>query len=168
VFHKANIPADQAKLLTEQFYAHQGQLQAAMREASRETTINNRAAVRALFGNEFGRNTKLAFDHMTAALGEEKRSALTDLRLADGTMLGDHPVFVEYAAHNALQGADDEALIQATDPIAGGGSLEEQYRAALDVKFTDSKKYSTPEFQTKLVKLAAAMEKRRAKDGRAA
>lgn len=168
VFHANHIPADMAKKMVDAFYAHQGEVIGAATANARETTINNRATLKAEYGAEYGRNISTAMSWLDGIIGADARNALVGLPMRDGTNLGDNPAFVKLMVQAALQSGDAEALVSIDNPGGAAGTIEEQYRAAINLRFTDPKAHGTPEHQKKLERLAGAVAKLRAKEGRAA
>lgn len=160
VFHEMNLPADTAKGIFGKYFEYETQAAAAKREHAREATINNRAAMKAEFGADYNRNLGLAKSYLDNVVGEEGRDALASMKLADGTSLGDHPAFVKMIVQAALNSGDDAAIARADiDTTGGSGSIEEQFNEAINLKFTDPKKYSSESHQARLMKLATLVEK---------
>ncbi len=111
--------------------------------------------MKAEFGKDYDRNVRLAKADLSSSVTAEKAEALVGITLADGTKLGDHPDFIRYVVAKALAGADEGALIT-SDVNAGGQSLDDAWKAAIDLKFTDPKAYHSDSHQKKLQGLAAA------------
>lgn len=156
-FHEMNLPPDSAGKLFDAYFQRRVELEQDLREAARETTVTQRAELRAEYGKEYGRNISLAKNWLDGVMGAEKREALVDVTLADGTKLGDHPEFVRMTVQAGLANAGDDVLAEA-EFGSSGVSLDEQYREALDLKFTDPAKYHSKEHQDKLLKLAAGQK----------
>jgi len=160
--HKMHVPTAQAKGLADWYFALRAKAEQQLYDAAHELTINNRAAIKAEFGKEYDRNVRIAKADLTAVLGAPERAeALVGLTLSDGTKLGDHPEFIRYAVAQALKGADETTLVT-SDLDASGKSVDDAYRAALDLKFTDPKTYHSESHQKKLATLAAAKARKKA------
>lgn len=159
--HGANVPPAAAKAAFE-FYTAQREKEAqAFGAAAHEATVNARAELKAEFGKDFGRNINVAKNFVGQFMDADTAEGLFSTTLADGTRLGDNPAFVRLLVNAGLATAGDDTLVAAEYGAAPGGSVEEQYKAALDLMKTDAKAYWSPEHQAKIEKLAAAVAKRR-------
>ena len=157
-FHELNLPADKASALLETYFARQVEFEQALHRAADEKTVEYRAELKAEYGRDYARNLNAARSWMDTVVGADVRNELIGVTLVDGTKLGDHPAFVRMIVQAGLAAAGDEQL--AVAEFGGGGkSLGEQYREALDLKFTDEKAYFSAEHQEKLMRLSAAMAK---------
>lgn len=160
--HGVHAPPAAVKAATDWYFSKQLQIREQLLEAAQQATINNRATVKAEYGKDTEYNLRLADAELVNMLGEDKAKALTAIPLADGTLLGDNPDFVRYMVQSALANADDGVM--ATPELStGGGSFEEQYKAALALADTDPKAYHSPEHQKKLQRLSALKMAREAK-----
>lgn len=151
--HKANIPPAHVQLLWGQYLGVKEKAEQQLYEAAQQTTINYKAELKAEWGRDFDKNARLGNAHLVQAVGEDQAKAFMAMTLADGTKLGDNPAFVRYIVSQALANADDAALV--TSEFGDNGkSIDDQYKAALALKFTDAKTYNSAEHQDKLMKLA--------------
>lgn len=122
-------------------------------DVAQQRTQDYKVELKTEYGKDYDRNTRIGDNFLASQLGENA-SDLTGLTLADGTKLGDNPNFVRFIVNAGLNAADDEAV--ATAELDGGQSIEDAYKTAMDLKFTDPKKYHSDEHQQKLMRLAAA------------
>lgn len=152
--HKDNVPPALVQKVFGRYLAVKEKAEQQLFEAAQQQTINYKAELKAEFGREFDRNVRLGNSHLVQAVGEDQAKAFMAMTLADGTKLGDNPAFVRYIVAQALSTADEAAL--ATSEFADNGkSIDDQYKEALALRFTDSKKYNSAEHQEKLMKLGA-------------
>lgn len=153
--HKDHVPPGVVQKVWAKYLDVKGKAEQQLYEAAQQQTINQKAELKAEFGRDFDRNTRLGNSHLIQTVGEDQAKGFMALTLADGTKLGDHPAFVRYIVAQALAAADDTTLV--TNEFGDNGqSVADQYKAALDLKFTDPKKYATAEHQSKLRRLASA------------
>lgn len=162
VFHGENLTPGQAEKLVGAYKAYEKAAIEQRRTFAIEKTAENRATIRAEFGREYDQNRHLAMQWMDGVIGADKRNAIAELTLADGTKLADHPDFVRLTVQAARAVADDGTLAAAELGAGSGKSLDEQYREALDLGRTDPKAYAHPDHQAKLIRLIKAREKRSA------
>lgn len=153
--HKDNVPPAVVQKVWNKYLGIREKAEAELYQAAQQATINYKAELKAEYGRDFDKNVRLGNQHLVQAVGEDQAKEFMAMTLADGTKLGDNPAFVRYIVSQALATADDAAL--ATSEFGDAGkSIDDLYKAALDLKFTDAKKYHSPEHQAKLQKLAAA------------
>jgi hypothetical protein len=153
--HKDNVPPAVVQKVWNKYLGIREKAEAELYQAAQAATINYKAELKAEYGRDFDKNVRLGNQHLVQAVGEDQAKEFMAMTLADGTKLGDNPAFVRYIVSQALATADDTAL--ATSEFGDAGkSVDDLYKAALDLKFTDSKRYHSPEHQAKLQKLAAA------------
>ncbi|MEL6204117.1 MAG: hypothetical protein AAFR47_02230 [Pseudomonadota bacterium] len=157
--HKQNVPPAAVNSLWAWYQGQNETMEQAAYDAAQLKTEESRVELRTEYGKEYKRHTQMA-DNFMAKHGGEKAAEIVGLTLADGTKLGDHPDFVRMMVNASLATSDDAALV--TADLASGENLDGAYQAALDLKFTDSKKYHSPEHQEKLKRMAAAKAKRQA------
>lgn len=157
-FHRLNLPPKQANELVADFLQKEMEIVAAQREIAQQLTVERKAEIRAEMGRDYDRNVRLMAASIDQHIGQERRTALMDTVLADGTRLGDHPDFVRLQAAQAMATAPDDALATA-EFGQSGTTIEEQYKAALELKFTDPVAYAKQPHQDKLMKLARAKER---------
>ncbi len=162
VFHGENLTPGQAEKLVGAYKAYEKAAIEQRRTFAIEKTAENRATIRAEFGREYDQNRHLAMQWMDGVIGADKRNAIAELTLADGTKLADHPDFIRLTVQAARAVADDGTLAAAELGAGSGKSLDEQYREALDLGRTDPKAYAHPDHQAKLIRLIKAREKRSA------
>ena len=153
--HKDNVPPAVVQKVWNKYIGIKEKAEQQLYEAAQQATIDYKAELKAEFGRDFDRNVRLGNAHLVQAVGEDQAKGFMAMTLADGTKLGDNPAFVRYIVAQALATADDAALATSESGDTGK-SVDGLYKAALDLKFTDSKRYHTPEHQAKLQKLAAA------------
>lgn len=158
--HSKNAPPELVQEAWNTYLGIRSKADQQLYEAAQEKTVNQRAEIRAEFGRDFDRNLRVGNQFLVQHLGEEKAKSLTGMTLADGTKLGDHPDFVRLFTTAALATADDAAL--ATAETNGSESVADAYRQALEVQFSDPKRYKTDEHQKKLIRLAAAANRGKA------
>lgn len=159
--HAKNVPPAVVKEVWGEYLAIKEKADQQLYEAAQQQTINYKAELKAEWGRDFDKNSRLGNAHLVQALGEDQAKAWMGLTLADGTKLGDHPITARYIVSQAMATMDDAALV--TSEFADGGkSLDEQYKAAINLKFTDPKAYNDPAHQDKLMKLAAARANKKA------
>ena len=159
--HKDNVPPALVQKVWGKNLAIKDKAEQQLYEAAQQQTINQKAELKAEYGRDFDRNVRLGNSHLVQAVGEETAKSFMALTLADGTKLGDNPAFVRYIVSQALATADDTSL--ATSEFGDNGkSVDDQYQEALKLKFTDPKRYSSAEHQSKLMKLAAAKANKKA------
>lgn len=153
--HKDNIPPAVVQKVWSKYLGIKEKAEAELYQAAQQATINYKAELKAEFGRDFDKNVRLGNQHLVQAVGEDQAQGFMAMTLADGTKLGDNPAFVRYIVAQALATADDAAL--ATSEFGDNGKgVDDLYKAALDLKFTDAKTYHSPQHQAKLQKLAAA------------
>lgn len=153
--HKDNVPPAVVQKVWAKYLGIKEKAEQQLYEAAQQQTVNNKAELKAEYGRDFDKNMRLGNAHLIEAVGEDRAKAFMALTLADGTKLGDHPDFGRYIVSQALANADDAAL--ATSEFGSDtGAIEDQYKKALDLKFTDPKTYHSDAHQAKLQKLAAA------------
>lgn len=140
--HAQNAPPGLVKAAFDQYVAMQTKWAVERAAQAQDETINRRAELRVEYGPEFKRNVGLA-DRFIAEHTGDQGDGLVGLRLADGTLLGDHPAFVRFAVNAALATSDDDTLI--ASPNAGGKADAARYKELLSLQTTDfSKYYSQP------------------------
>lgn len=153
--HKDHVPPAVVQKVWAKYLDVKGKAEQELYEAAQKQTINQKAELKAEYGRDFDRNTRLGNSHLIQTVGEDQAKAFMALTLADGTKLGDHPAFVRYIVAQAMKEADDMALVR-SEFGDSGQSVADQYQAALALKFTDPKKYASGEHQAKLMRLAGA------------
>lgn len=153
--HKDNVPPAVVQKVWNKYLGIREKAEAELYQAAQAATINYKAELKAEYGRDFDKNVRLGNQHLVQAVGEDQAKEFMAMTLADGTKLGDNPAFVRYIVSQALATADDTALATSEFGDSGKG-IDDLYKAALDLKFTDPKKYNSPEHQAKLFKLAAA------------
>jgi hypothetical protein len=159
--HEANIPPAAAKAAFEYYSELREKATQEFGAKAQEATVNARAELRAEFGKDFARNVNVAKNYIGQFMDSESAETLFSTGLADGTRLGDNPSFVRLLVNAGLATAGDDALVAAEYGSAPGGSVEEQYKAAVALMGTDPKAYWAEDHQAKVQKLAAAVAKRR-------
>jgi hypothetical protein len=164
--HKGNAPPGLVKAATDYYWSKQVANQQQLRDAALETTINRRSEIRAEWGKDYDRNTKIGNADMSSLIGEDGAKELASQTLADGTKLGDHPQFTRYILAAALRNAGDAALAMPDIATQTAGGLDAAYAAALDVQWTNPREYHSPTHQQKLERLAAAKAARGNKTSR--
>lgn len=154
--HERNAPPELVQEAWNYYTEARQKAEQELYDAAQKRTEDYRVELRSEYGKDYKRNTQIGNNFLAQQLGD-KAPEFTALTLADGTKLGDHPDFVRFIVNAGLAAADDEAL--ATTELSGGQSIADAYREALDLKFSDPKKYHTQEHQEKLQRLAAAKSK---------
>lgn len=154
--HRDNVPKGVVQKAADSYFKIRQAEEQQMYEAAVEVTTNQRAEIRAEYGRDFERNTKLADSDLVKTIGQEAAKELTGLTLANGTKLGDNPAFLRYAVNKALAVADD-AMLVTSELGSAGTTLDDAYKTAIDLKFTDPTKYHSDAHQKRLTQLAAAM-----------
>ncbi len=157
--HDSNAPKAMVKKATESYFKVRELELQQIYEAAQEKTINSRATMKAEWGRDYDRNSKLVNNDMVATIGAEAAQRIAGRTFIDGTKVGDDPDFLRYVAAKALASADDGMLVM-SDSAMAGKSVEEAYRAAIDLKFTDPTKYHSDAHQKHLQQLAAAKAQR--------
>lgn len=151
--HAKNVPPGVVKEVWGEYLAIKEKAEQQLYEAAQQTTINYKAELKAEWGRDFDKNARLGNAHLVQAVGEDQAKSFMAMTLADGTKLGDNPAFVRYIVSQAMATMDDAALV--TSEFADNGkSIDDQYKAAIALKFTDPKAYNEPQHQEKLMKLA--------------
>lgn len=162
--HEHHAPPNVVKAMIDGWSEMQSKARGQLLEAAMETTVQRRTELRTEFGKEFDRNVKLANADMTSIIGAEGAKELASLTLADGTRLGDYPVFVRYAVEAARRGADDSTLaVPDINTGSGAGSLADQIRQAHDLAYNDPKAWAAPEHQAKIDRLVKAQANQEAR-----
>lgn len=162
VAHGMNAPPHVVKGMAETYFAMQERAMQDMYDAAHNQTINHTAELKAEYGRDFTRNVNIAKGYLASTVGAVGADDLVSLTLADGTKLGDNPLFVRLAVSSGLATADDEALVT-SDLNTGGKTLEDQWRESLDLAGTDPKKFHSEEHQKRHMMLGKAIAARRNK-----
>ena len=165
--HAAHATPSVVKTAVETYIAIKQKTDEQLREAALQATIDQKAELKAEFGKDYNRNVTLAKRGLQDMVGEEAAAKITDTVLATGTRLGDDPSFVRFVVAASLRLAEDSALAS-SEFNSSAGTLEDQYNAALDLKFSDPGKYHSDAHQTLLAKLAGAKAARAANGSKAA
>lgn len=159
-FHENNIPPPMAQKLVDFYYDQQSADEQALQEVWAENRRKNETVRKEKHGPDYKRNITVAKTFMEKyAGGPEGRDGIASLMLADGTPLGDHPVFFDMMVEAGLSTLDDDALVTSGD--FGGGNIEEEYNKLLDMRFSNPKEYRRPENQEKMLRLATLRDKRK-------
>jgi len=169
--HGAHIPAQTVQKVWQAYIGLQTKAAEELQVAAALKSDEYKAEVRSKYMTEngrfdrarFERDVRLGNNYLAEHLGEERSQEITALTLADGTKLGDNPLFYELFTSAALKVADDESLWNMGNGAGTAvGSIDDQYQAALALADTDPKAYHSPAHQQKLVKLAAAKARKAA------
>lgn len=153
--HANHLPPEHVKAAFSWWQAENAKVQQQLYDAAVTQTIANKAEIKAEYGKDYDMNVRLGNADLVSTLGPDQAKELPALTLADGTKLGDHPLFVRYIATKGRAGADDGVLALG-EIERGGKSLDDQYNEALDLRFSDPARYHGAEHQEKLKKLSAA------------
>ncbi|MDE2440026.1 MAG: hypothetical protein KGP14_03300 [Betaproteobacteria bacterium] len=156
--HAANMPKAVVDKVQESYFKIRASEEQAAYNHAVDQTASYKAEIRTEYGRDYDRNVRLGNNQLVTDLGAEQAQAFAGLTLADGTKLGDNPLFVRYIVNHALQSADDGLLIT-SDGLNNRMDLATAYREAINLQFTDPKKYHSPEHQAQLMKLAAAKQR---------
>lgn len=161
-FHELNIPPKQAEALVNRVLAMNADTVQHLYESARDKTTTQRAEIMAELGNEFKPALRVAESWMDQTIGPERRGALVELTLADGTKLGDHPDFVRLWV-NAGKVASGDGLL-----LDGRGAIEADPKGKLNNLFADYQagKMSAAAYEQEARKLADqinALERRSGK-----
>lgn len=162
VFHGLNMSAAQAAGLSKAYLDMEAQTLEARTHEARQQTDRQKADVAREYGHNYENHMRLAAEFMRGTLGEEPAEEVKDIILANGTRLGDHPLFIRLVTQSALNAAADGDLIPADNGGGGAGTLGERLAAAVDLRYTDPKKFHTEEHQKLVDKLSAQVARQNA------
>lgn len=164
--HKTGIPQKYAQAAIDYYFDIAARDEQSMQEHISQTRQQNLNSIKEKYGHDYNRNFEVAKTFLDKhAGGADGRKSLADMRLMDGTPLGDHPAFLEFVVSAGLATLDDGEIITPMDG-GGGKSLEENFREMMGVKYTDPQRYQSKEFQDRLKSTADLIQRRQSNGGR--
>ena len=165
--HGVHAPASVVNKAMESYFAIREAEYADLAEVAQNLTMDNKATIKAEWGKDYDSNVNLVNAEVLETLGSEQAQALPALTLADGTKLGDNPLFLRYVAAKA-RASLPEGVLAMSDLGVTGSNVEIEYQKALNLRFEDPTLYHSEAHQAKLLRLAAANAKAQAGKSRAA
>ena len=158
VFHELNLSQKQAEAMTAAYFADQKAVQQAKFQAAQQTMEKAKLDLAREYGRNYEPYMKMSGTFVAEQVGKDGADRLFNMVLADGTHLGSHPDFIRLATNAALAFAGDGEVITG-DGAASGGSIKEQFDAAIALRGTDPKKYGSAEHQALVDRLANQLVK---------
>lgn len=162
----ANMTKKQVEHSVKMYWAINQRIEA-QKEAQRiQRQQQNMDEIRTKAGPDYRNNVELTNrmfqnDLKELGFGEENSKSLMNLQLADGSHLGDHPVFVQWAFKVARERADDGALVMGES--YDGSDLDKKISDMIELQHTDKKEYQR--VQPELMRLIAAQNRRKSRGG---
>ncbi len=165
--HAAHMSQPQAEAALKVLAQSNMRAQQAFQEQARAKADAVQEDLRAEYGRDYRANTELANrwvkEQFAPYAGENGVGDLMNVRLADGTCLGENPAFVRWAVSNARQAAD-HGVLETGDGKSGAG-LDERLKEIYAMKSKDPKGYASLAIQDELVRLESIRIKRNAAKG---
>ena len=137
------------------FYEQAEQAQQTALERATAARAETETALRKEWGRDFEANVKWA----EAAVQQFGVAPVLDLRLADGSLLGDHPVIVKAMAQIGRLNSEDPYMLAAAGQ-GTGKSPEDRKAEIMAYRYSDPKKYASQEIQTELERINTALVRR--------
>lgn len=159
--HAAHIPRSQAQAMVNKYLEIRQAGEQQMREAAIDKTVEQQSTIRAEWGKDWKMNANMIKADLEKVLGKDEAVGLVDLVLSDGTVLGNHPAFLRYAAQAARRTVDDSAFAMAESKFAGTDP-EARMRELNALQDTDLPKWRSNEVQDELMSLANIIARKRA------
>lgn len=147
--HKAHAPPAVVKAAFDYFAQMRTEAMQKLHENALEKVVASQAEMRAEYGKDYKRNIEMANRFISMHAGENAGD-LVNLKLADGTALGNHPAFTRMMVNAGLASADDDALII---PEGGGSaqSMVERYKSIMtNTKATAAEKKEAQDLAVKM------------------
>jgi hypothetical protein len=160
VFHELNISQGVAEQLVARHFAEEAAVHQARYEAAQQAMEKYKLDLAREYGRDYETNMRTAAQFISQQVGSDAAGRLFNMVLADGTHLGSHPDFVRFATNSALAFSSDGEIVTGDGGGTAGKSVDEQLREAIDVKFTDPKRYHSEDHQKLVDRLSAAVAKR--------
>lgn len=146
--HKAGVPAKAMNDFVNQYAKLAGQLQADAVKKIGDFAAAAAADLKREWGNDFDANLNLANRTAEQLGGGQFKAFLNETQLADGVMLGDHPVMARLLARIGRSYDEGDAILGHTPEQRA--SVQSEIEALMQSVPPGSPAYTTPAHQAKL------------------
>lgn len=166
--HGTNLTPQQGQALVDFYYDQVAKDEGALAERAVETTRANVQGLKQLWGADYTRNVTAAAMIMDRYIdgGQEGREQISKMVLADGTYLGDNPLFMKMMTKAGLDMLDDTDLDIALSGGESGIDPNDKLDELIRMQTTDPKKYMSKEVQDELKRVSEQVVRMRAERGR--
>ena len=161
--HAANMNQAQAEAALNVLAQSNARQMAAFQEQAKAKAETVQEDLRAEYGRDYKANLELANrwvkEQFAPHAGENGVSDLMNVKLADGTHLGEHPAFARWAVAKGREAAD-HGVLELGDGATGGVSPDKRVDEIMAMKSKDPKAYASPAVQDELKKLVGFQMRR--------
>ena len=161
--HAANMNQAQAEAALNVLAQSNARQMAAFQEQAKAKAETVQEDLRAEYGRDYKANLELANrwvkEQFAPHAGENGVSDLMNVKLADGTHLGEHPAFARWAVAKGREAAD-HGVFELGDGATGGVSPDKRVDEIMAMKSKDPKAYASPAVQDELKKLVGFQMRR--------
>lgn len=153
--HKRGFDPAVVNFAHEFFYQQAAEAAAQQVAASETAKASAEKALRQEWGREYDANVRWA----NAAANQFGLEGVLNARLADGSLLGDHPVLVKAMAQIGRVNAEDPFMLQAANQ-GGSKNVEDRKRELMGLRATDPRRYASDEVQREIEQINGALARR--------